>query len=133
MTQKERRLYLITELLKEKSDYADVEIPADEKSQRDLLRALMNLREPLPISDEFLKIQDEYLQQVNKERGITDIADLRAAKHNPKLYLWQGDITTLKVDAIVNAANSALLGCFSPLHSSALCCLRATSYWPYSC
>ena len=117
MTQKERREYLITELLKEKSDYADVEIPADEKSQRDLLRSLMNLREPLPISDEFLKIQDEYLQQVNKERGITDISDLRAAKHNPKLCLWQGDITTLKVDAIVNAANSALLGCFSPLHS----------------
>ena len=128
MTQVERRLYLIRELLKEDKGGAgyklgfvtgsdgDFVIPADEREQRDMLRALMNVREPLPVSDEFLKIQDEYLQQVNKERGITDIADLSPITRNPKLYLWQGDITTLKVDAIVNAANSALLGCFAPLH-----------------
>ena len=128
MTQVERRLYLIRELLKEDKGSAgfklglvtgsdgDFVIPADEREQRDMLRALMNVREPLPVSDEFLKIQDEYLQQVNKERGITDIADLKPTERNPKLYLWQGDITTLKVDAIVNAANSALLGCFAPLH-----------------
>ena len=145
MTQAERRLYLISELLKEDKGSAGFKlelvpesdghfvIPADEKEQRDLLRSLMNVREPLPISDDFLKIQDEYLQQVNKERGITDIADLRPVReaggfdtstvlsdrrlnHRGQLYLWQGDITTLKVDAIVNAANSALLGCFAPLH-----------------
>ena len=128
MTQAERRLYLIRELLKEENGNAgfkpglmtgndgDFVIPADEREQRDMLRALMNVREPLPVSDEFLKIQDEYLQQVNKERGITDIADLKPTERNPKFYLWQGDITTLKVDAIVNAANSALLGCFAPLH-----------------
>ena len=128
MTQAERRLYLISELLKEDKGSAGFKlglvpgsdglfvIPADEKEQRDLLRSLMNVREPLPISDEFLKIQDEYLQQVNKERGITDISDLKPTEGKPKFYLWQGDITTLKVDAIVNAANSALLGCFAPLH-----------------
>ena len=128
MTQKERRLYLITELLKEDKGSAGFKlglvpgneggfvISDDEKSQRDILRALMNIRGPYSISDEFLRIQDEYLQQVNKERGITDIADLSPTERNPKLYLWQGDITTLKVDAIVNAANSALLGCFAPLH-----------------
>ena len=128
MTQAERRLYLISELLKEDKGSAGFKlglvpgsdghfvIPADEKEQRDLLRSLMNVREPLPISDDFLKIQDEYLQQVNKERGITDIADLKPTEGKPMLYLWQGDITTLKVDAIVNAANSALLGCFAPLH-----------------
>ena len=128
MTQEERRLYLITELLKEDKGSAGFKlglvpgneggfvIPDDEKSQRDILRALMNIRGPYSISEDFLRIQDEYLQQVNKERGITDIADLSPTERNPKLYLWQGDITTLKVDAIVNAANSALLGCFAPLH-----------------
>ena len=122
MTQKERRLYLINELLKERDE--DCEIPDDEKSQKDLLRSLMNIRQPLPVSSDFLQIQDEYLQQVNQERGITDIEDLECVKEivgsSPTmtrgLYLWQGDITTLKVDAIVNAANSALLGCFAPLH-----------------
>ena len=136
MTQAERRLYLITELLKEDKGSAGFKlglvpgneggfvIPDDEKSQRDILRALMNIRGPYSISEDFLRIQDEYLQQVNKERGITDIADLKCIKEivgsSPTmtrgLYLWQGDITTLKVDAIVNAANSALLGCFAPLH-----------------
>ncbi len=136
MTQAERRLYLITELLKEDKGSAGFKlglvpgneggfvIPDDEKSQRDILRALMNIRGPYSISEDFLRIQDEYLQQVNKERGITDIADLKCIKEivgsSPSmtrgLYLWQGDITTLKVDAIVNAANSALLGCFAPLH-----------------
>ncbi len=129
MTQAERRLYLITELLKEDKGRAGFKlglvpgneggfvIPDDEKEQRDILRALMNIRVPYLISDEFLRIQDEYLQQVNQERGITDIADLSPTTRNPKLYLWQGDITTLKVDAIVNAANSQLLGCFAPLHA----------------
>ena len=145
MTQAERRLYLITELLKEDKGSAGFKlglvpgneggfvIPDDEKSQRDILRALMNIRGPYSISEDFLRIQDEYLQQVNKERGITEIADLRPVREaggfdtstglsdrrlnrRGQLYLWQGDITTLKVDAIVNAANSALLGCFAPLH-----------------
>ena len=136
MTQEERRLYLITELLKEDKGSAGFKlglvpgneggfvIPDDEKSQRDILRALMNIRGPYSISEDFLRIQDEYLQQVNQERGITDVADLKCIKEivgsSPTmtrgLYLWQGDITTLKVDAIVNAANSALLGCFAPLH-----------------
>lgn len=137
MTRAERRLYLITELLKEDKGSAGFKlglvpgneggfvIPDDEKSQRDILRALMNIRGPYSISEDFLRIQDEYLQQVNKERGITDVADLKPVReaggfdklnHRGQLYLWQGDITTLKVDAIVNAANSALLGCFAPLH-----------------
>ena len=129
MTQKERRTYLITELLKEDMGSAGFKlglvprneggfvIPDDEKSQRGILRALMNIRGPYSISTDFLKTQDEYLQQVNKDRGITDIADLSPTERNPKLYLWQGDITTLKVDGIVNAANSQLLGCFAPLHA----------------
>ncbi|WP_149553973.1 protein-ADP-ribose hydrolase [Treponema pectinovorum] len=140
MTQTQRRFFLITELLSEDGGEAAAyfgvekkngayEIPNDEKTQRDLLRALMNIRQPLPISNEFLKIQDEYLQELNRERGFTDIVDLKPVKTakpiktvqgdsgNYELYLWQGDITTLKVDAIVNAANSQMLGCFSPLHA----------------
>ena len=135
MTQDERRLCLINELLKERHE--DCDIPDDEKSQKDLLRSLMNIRLPLPVSSEFLQIQDEYLQEVNRERGCTDVCDLESVKEivgssptmtkdvipvldtgiSKKLYLWQGDITTLKVDAIVNAANSQLLGCFAPLHA----------------
>ena len=115
MTQDERRLYLINELLKERNE--DCEIPDDEKSQKDLLRSLMNIRQPLPVSSDFLQIQDDYLQEVNRERGFTDFCDLKLSARNSHLYLWQGDITTLKVDAIVNAANSQLLGCFAPLHA----------------
>jgi len=114
MTQRERLIYLIEELLKERGQTGP--IPQDQEGQKDLLRSLMNVREPLPISQDFLKIQDEYLKERNQERGITDITELSPSRKNTALYLWQGDITTLKVDAIVNAANSALLGCFGPLH-----------------
>lgn len=115
MTQMERRIYLIQELLKEKN-YAD-EIPHDEQEQKDLLRSLMNVREPLPISEEFLKVQDEYLLERNRERGCIDVESLKPfSKKDSRLFLWQGDITTLKIDAIVNAANSRLLGCLAPLH-----------------
>ena len=79
-----------------------------------MLRGLMNVRRPRPVSAEFLQIQDEYLQVAAVEKGITDIADLTPAQ--PGLYLWQGDITTLKCDAIVNAANSGMTGCYIPNH-----------------
>lgn len=82
-----------------------------------MLHSLMNVRPPRPVSDEFLKIQDEYLTERNKERGIIDVATLKNVPANKRIFLWQGDITTLNADAIVNAANSALLGCFAPLHA----------------
>ena len=77
-------------------------------------RALVNVRMPKPISNEFLQLQDEYLQAELRGKGITDIADLKPIA--PDIYLWQGDITTLKCDGIVNAANSKMLGCFCPNH-----------------
>lgn len=117
MTQDERREYLIEYLLKEEIKFRKQPIPSDDKGQRDLLRSLMNVRMPKPVSEEFLKIQDEYLQQRNLERGITDVAELSPVKSDDRLYIWQGDITTLKCDAIVNACNSQMLGCFSPLHA----------------
>ena len=116
MTQEERRVYLIQYLLKEDLKYRKQPIPESKEGQERLLRTLMNLRVPKPIKSEFLKIQDEYLTERNKERGIVDIEDLKPVKSDSRLYIWQGDITMLKCDAIVNACNSQMLGCFSPMH-----------------
>lgn len=112
MAQTERRKYLIKFLLSERQE--KTEIPQDEYSQKRLLRSLFNIRMPRAVSDEFLRIQDEYLQEENRRKGITDIADLVPVQKD--IYIWQGDITTLKCDAIVNAANSQMLGCFNPCH-----------------
>lgn len=117
MTHGEQRIYLIKELLAEDERYNGISIPSEEQGQKNLLRSLMNVRMPKPISREFLRVQDEYLQYERDKRGVTDGAKLPSIPRDSRLVLWQGDITTLKVDAIVNAANSALLGCFRPLHS----------------
>ena len=114
MDQAQRRLFLLQSLLKERTEYRDVDIPAEAESQRQLLRGLMNIRAPKDADEDFLKIQDEYLQGETAAKGITDIADLTPVQ--PGLYLWQGDITTLRCDAIVNAANSGMTGCYIPNH-----------------
>ena len=114
MNQSEKRLFLIQSLLKEKTEYRDIDIPTEPESQRQLLRGLMNIRAPQSIGADFLKMQDAYLQGETAAKGITDIADLTPIQ--PGLYLWQGDITTLKCDAIVNAANSGMTGCYIPNH-----------------
>ena len=119
MTHDEQRVWLIQQLLDEDSKYSDVIIPDDIKQQKDLLRSLMNVRMPDPISDEFLAVQDEYLQAENEAAGIVDFNSLTPVKSDDRLYLWQGDITSLKIDAIINPANSQMLGCFQPLHSCA--------------
>ena len=115
MNQSERRMSLIRVLLKEHPEYRGLRIPADADTQWQLLRGLLNIREPRRIGTDFLQIQDEYLQTETAAKGITDIADLTPLQ--PGLYLWQGDITTLKCDAIVNAANSGMTGCYCPNHS----------------
>jgi O-acetyl-ADP-ribose deacetylase (regulator of RNase III) len=119
--------YLIDYLLKEDSQYSEIEIPSDLQGKRDLFRALRNVRWPKPISEEFLHLQNEELQAQLQEKGIVDLTKLStlnsplSTTQNSKpstlnYILWQGDITRLKVDAIVNAANSQMLGCFHPLH-----------------
>lgn len=114
MTQQERADFLIAYLLSENEEYKNIAIPANMADKQRLLRSLMNVRPPFPVSTEFLNVQDEYLQQRLHQKGITKIEDLSPIQ--PGLYLWQGDITTLAVDAIVNAANSQMLGCFIPGH-----------------
>lgn len=114
MTLSERRIFLINKLLREQPQYRDVHVPKSETEQKQLLRSLMNIRRPNPIGEDFLAVQDEYLQAEIIERGITDLSDL--APISGDIYLWQGDITTLRCGAIVNAANSEMLGCFCPCH-----------------
>ena len=115
MTHEEKRVYLIKSLLAEQPRYGSVEIPSDEQGQKDLLRSLMNVRLPAPVSDEYVQIESDYLKEEAAAKGITRLADLTPAEDG--VYLRQGDITTLECDAIVNAANSQMLGCFQPLHS----------------
>lgn len=114
MNQDERRVYLIQELLNENSEYKNIQMPQRKEQQKLLLRDLMNIREPKKIKKEFYQVQDAYLQEEIKEKGITSIDDLTPIQDH--LYLWQGDITTLKCDAIVNAANNQMTGCYMPHH-----------------
>ena len=115
MNQSERRNYLIDSLLEEKKEYKKILLPQSAGEQKALLRSLMNVRMAAPISEVFLQIQDEYLKEETKRKGITDIRVLKPVEEG--IYLWQGDITTLKCDAIVNAANSGMTGCYQPCHN----------------
>lgn len=115
MNQAEKRVFLIRSLLDEQPRYRDMDIPSPKPEQRQLLRSLFNIRMPANISDSFLKVQDEYLQEELRRKGITELSDLTPIE--PGIYLWQGDITTLACDAIVNAANSGMTGCYQPCHN----------------
>ena len=125
MNQTERRVFLIQELLKEEPRYRRIAIPGDQQEQKDLLRSLMNVRMPGAVSEAFLTVQDEYLKEAIAEKGITSLDALTPADKD--LFLWQGDITTLACDAIVNAANSGMLGCFRALHSCIDNCIHTFS------
>jgi hypothetical protein len=114
MEQRQRRECLIRALLGEQARYADIEMPTDEGEQRRLLRSLLNVRAPGEMDEEFLRVQDEYLKAETAAKGLTRLSDLKPVQEG--LYLWRGDITTLVCDAIVNAANSGMTGCYAPCH-----------------
>ena len=115
MSQESKRLYLINKLLEEDSRYRGMSLPDDEYEQKRILRSLLNIRPPKRIEQEFLTIQNEYLQRELEQLGITDLESLKPLKVD--LYLWQGDITLLRCGAIVNAANSGMTGCYVPCHA----------------
>ena len=118
MDRREQVQYLNQALLTEMPQYREQaeSFPADEISQRRLLRSLMNVRPPMPLAPEFLEVQDALLSAEREERGVVDGDALPPTAGDPRLVLWQGDITRLRADAIVDADNSALLGCFAPCH-----------------
>ena len=92
------------------------EVGETEEAQRGLLRALMNVRPPRPLSEAYLRLEGELLSKEREQRGVVDVMTLPAVPADARIALWQGDITRLNADVIVNAANSALLGCFIPCH-----------------
>lgn len=114
MKQIERRKYLVQALKQENEHYKNLAVPDDAAEQKLLLRALFNVRMPAPAPEEFLAVQDEYLQEETRQKGVTELAELSPVQED--IYLWQGDITTIACDGIVNAANSQMLGCFCPNH-----------------
>lgn len=124
MNQQERRLYLIRELLQETQE-PSLTIPTNFLAQKQLLRGLMNIRPPRPISQSFLRIQDAYLQEEQRKKGIVSLNTLSPIQ--PGIYLWRGDITTLSCDAIVNAANSGMTGCYVPNHHCIDNCIHTFS------
>ena len=114
MTHSEQRIWLIDALIAEQPRYHGLDVPRDPHEQFQLLRSLMNVREPASIGEEFLRVQDAFLCEETAAKGVTRLEDLTPVE--PGIYLWQGDITTLACDAIVNAANSGMTGCYVPCH-----------------
>ena len=124
MKQDDRLDYLVEAFKEDSVRYRDLETPEDTEGKKRILRSLMNIRMPRRMDARVTEVQDEYLKERIRENGIVTLPEIptiadQGSTHAfaDKLSVWQGDITRLAVDAIVNAANSQMLGCFVPMHT----------------
>ena len=116
MTQEQRLDYLVEQFKEDSGEYALLRVGSSGEEKRRALRSLMNLRLPRELDEETLRVQDEYLRERAAEKGVVAVGDIPTTA-DPRISIWQGDITRLAVDTIVNAANSQMLGCFVPMHT----------------